>query len=156
MKTLFTVFLALLSMNAAQAETITGTDDVQVSASLVEGHKVIPRVGDLMGSVVSVYAGSAYALERYVVTIGNTAVECEGDDCIAQKTFELSGFKEPATAVYSRQIDKNTYSVAILSSQVKVINDGADTEIKKVKILLRVKFTADGVSEVADLRVLPQ
>lgn len=155
MKTLFTL-LALLSVGVAHAETITGTDDVQVSASLVEGHKVIPRVGELMGSVVSVYAGSAYGLERYVVTIGNTAVECEGDDCIAQKTFEISGFKEPATAVYSRQIDKNTYSVAIMASQVQTINDGADFVIKKVKILLRVKFTPAGVSELAEMRVVAQ
>jgi len=154
MKTL----LALLPLFAALttsafAGNIKGTEEVMIPSSLIDGHAAIPATGDLRGSVVSVYAGSAHALERYVVTVNNTAAPCEGDDCLAAKTFELSGgYTGVAQAVYSRKIDKNTYSIAIITNVLdsEGWDDNGGPARVKSKILLRVKFNKDGVSEIAD------
>ncbi len=154
MKVLFALLPLVTILNTnALAGQVKGQDDVQVSATLVDGHKAIPQVGALTGSVISVYAGSAHALEHYVVTVGNTAAPCEGDDCMASKSFELNGYEGgyhgAAQAVYSRQIDKNTYSIAIKTSVVDREGTEQPTYVD-AKILLRVKFTKDGVAEIAE------
>lgn len=152
MKTLLTLLtFAAFGANAFAGE-VRGQDDVQIPASLVEGYKAIPAVGDLTGSVISVYAGSAHALERYVVTVNNTAAPCEGDDCVASKTFELGNYVGVAQAVYSRKIDKNTYSIAIKG---KVLDPEGQDEYGNparvdAKILLRVTFNKNGVSAIAE------
>lgn len=154
MKTLIAL-AALLSIfqTNAFAETVKGSEDVMINATLVDGHREIPAVGDLTGTVISVYAGSAYALERYVVTVNNTDAPTEGDDYLQHQTFELSGsYSGPAQAVYSRKIDKNTYSIAIITTVLDVEGEdqnGGPARVKG-KILLRVKFTKDGVAEVAE------
>lgn len=153
MKALFLVFLAFVSSNA-YCSALIGAEDMQISAALIDGHQNIPKVGDLSGSVISVYAGTAMAMERYFVTIGNAAAPCEGDDCIAQKVFEVEGnFSGVAKEIYSRKVDNNTYSIAILTKQVSM-NDEGEGVYKNVKILIRVKFNKDGVSELADMKVV--
>ncbi|RZA07399.1 MAG: hypothetical protein EOP11_07790 [Proteobacteria bacterium] len=160
MKTLFALLplLAILS-SSAFAGQVKGENDVQIGATEIDGFQAIPRVGDLNGSVVSVYAGSAFALENYYVTVGNTAAACEGDDCVASKTFILNGYEGQyqgaATAVYSRQIDKNTYSIAIMTSVLdpEGIEEGKPVPVK-AKILLTVKFTKEGVAEIAEESVV--
>jgi hypothetical protein len=158
MKALFALLplVTILSTNAFAAQ-VKGQDEVQISSAQIDGYKAIPAVGDMTGKVISVYAGSAHALEHYVVTVNNTAAPCEGDDCMASKTFELSGYEGQyvgeAQAVYSRRIDKNTYSIAIKG---KVLDhEGEDERGYPVgvdaKILLRVKFTKDGVAEIAEV-----
>lgn len=152
MKYAMLVLLALVTLNA-HARPVQGEDSAMIEASMIDGHKAIPAVGKLTGSVVSTYIGSAYGLENYVVTVGNTDAPCEGDDCLASKTFTLSGgYHGAATAVYSRQIDANTYSIAILTTLIKVDGNNPEAQFKKGKILLRVKFNATGVEEIAEAK----
>jgi hypothetical protein len=152
-----TLPLTALLCTTAIAAPVKGQDDVMLSSVQIDGYKAIPAVGDMTGKVISVYAGSAHALEHYVVTVNNTAAPCEGDDCMASKTFELNGYEGQyvgeAAAVYSRRIDKDTYSIAIKG---KVLDHEGEDErgfpaAVPAKILLRVKFTKDGVAEIADV-----
>lgn len=145
---ILTALFALSVPLAAFAAPVQAEADQNVNVQLVDGYKVIPGVGALNGTVVSVYAGSAYGLERYLVTVTNSDAPVEGDLMDGQ-TFSLEGhFVGEAEAVYSRQIDKNTYSIAIIT---KFVNSENGEVAGKGKILLRVKFTADGVANVAEM-----
>lgn len=154
MKTLKLTLAALIAIAsftpaASFAESVEAETDSSVNAQLIDGFANVPDAGALRATVLSVYAGSAYSLEGYVVTVSNADAPVEGD-LMDAKTFKLRGqFSGVAKAVYSRQIDKNTYSIAILTNLV----DGSSGEAKYIpgKILLRVKFTAEGVANVAEM-----
>lgn len=151
MKSLF-LALSLFTSLVAQAAPIQATDDPMIDVTLVEGHAKIPTAGDLTGSVVSVYAGGAYSFERYLVTVGNMAAPAEGDS-VVQKTFEIGPFHEPVTQAFSRQIDKNTYSIAFYT-QTSSMDDNGNVKYKKAKVLLKVRLTAEGIANEADLQIV--
>lgn len=159
---LLTGFLALTAIAPVAAfadpiETIEAIEDNRIAADSIDSILQIPAAGDAIGGkVISSYAGSAYALETYTVVVGNLAAPCEGDDCWAFETFEIRGFfAGKAKAVYSRKIDAKTYSIAILADQVieRDSNEGGVDYVPS-KILLRVKFTAEGVAKTAGYQVV--
>lgn len=160
MKTLALTFLALLtfSMNAFALESqasVEALEDDKVSVSLIEDMKQLPNVGSLSGSVTSIYAGSAYALERYYLNIRNLSGACEADDCVPNRTFEIQGgFRGAVQAVYTRQIDKDTYSIALVTEQLHYSEKSDTPKAERVKVLIRVKLTKNDVSEVATLKVV--
>jgi hypothetical protein len=155
MKHLILTLLAVLSLSTAHAENIKGDENAVIRAGFVEGVSQLPRTGELTGSVISLYYGSAFALEQYAVTVGNTAAPCEGDDCIQERTFMLvGGFKGVAKKVSAIRIDKNTYTVKVLTTVVKGQRDNGSLIIKNARIDLTVRFNATGVEETASVRTV--
>lgn len=141
----------LLTVPTYAADKIRGEQDLTVSVGNIEAFNKIPPTGALVGTVVTSYAGSAMALTSHIVTVGNTTAPCEGDDCLVQMSFTLFGYIGNPKAVYSRMIDKQTYSIAIITNKVAGFeNDTGVPIIKKVKLLLKVKFNSEGIEPTAE------
>ncbi len=143
----------LLTVSAQAAEEIRGEQDLSVGVGNIEAYNNIPATGSLVGTVITTYAGSALGLTNHIVTVGNTAAPCEGDDCTVQMSFTLPGYIGSPKAVYSRKIDKQTYSIAVVTKKVDGFKEETgEAIIKKVKLLLKVKFNSEGIEPTAELR----
>lgn len=153
---LFILVALLVAVPSFASEKIQADSDAQVWAPLVEGHSVIPSVGDLEGSVVTVFAGGAMGLRTYYVSISNTMAPGEGDDFPATQTFSLFGFSAAPKAVYSRRVDQNTYSVAVVGDRFVAVNEKGEPIKKRMKVLLRIRFTAEGIEKDALMEEIAQ
>ncbi len=143
--------LGLSFTSVAYAAPIEASSTESVDLESLEAITKIPTTGDLSGRVVTVYAGTAMALRRYEVIVSNMAAPCEGDDCTAYKIFSLGDYADQPSAVYSRKVNASTYSIAIVTKRVDLDSEGKAV-YKKVKVLLTVKFTREGVANAADVR----
>lgn len=158
MKAITLVLLSVLTSASvafgAGSGQLSASSDESVNVTLVEDVKKIPATGSLAGTIVSVYAGTAYALNTYRLVVANTAAACEGDDCMVTKIFDLALYSGQPQAVYSRQVNKTTYSIAVITNKA-VMKDDGNMSYKKVKLLITVKFTDEGIEDVADFREVP-
>jgi hypothetical protein len=153
MKALFTAAALVLSMTqVALAHPVKATENNTVNMDLLEGMKQVPAVGDLTAKVITEYAGTAYAVSRQYLIVYNSAAPGQ-EDYTPHQIFDLGySFIGEPTALYSRKVDANTYSIAIVGKQVDAGDGGAEPQYPIVKTLVTVKFNKTGVAPVADVK----
>ena len=145
--------LVLSLTQVALAQPLKATEEHAVSMDLLEGMKQVPKTGDMTAKVITEYAGTAYGVSRQYLLVYNMAAPTEGDDFTPHQIFDLGySFMGQPTALYSRKIDANTYSIALVSKTVDPGDGGANPQYPIVKTLVTVKFTKDGVANVADVK----
>ncbi len=151
----FLLLSAILIPALANAKSITinGTAQESIGVSSVEGYLALTNreVKDVefKVSVVPVYIGSAQNLSTYYVVVSHNG--CKADSCNEQMVFKIPGFYGNPEGVYARKIQNTeTYSVAVIGTQVELDQDSKDTRAKK-KALLKVTVNANGIDAKADL-----
>jgi hypothetical protein len=154
MKALLTAAALVLSMTQiAHAQPLKASQEHSVDMDLLEGMQQVPKAGDMTAKVVTEYAGTAYGVSRQYLIVYNMAAPSEGDDFTPHQTFDLGyAFMGQPKSLYSRKIDATTYSIALVSKQVDPGDGGANPQYPTVKTLVTVKFTQDGVANVADVK----